>query len=502
MDFSDQIDVLKTTEHKSDGLLYIDSRGYLRFEPNIYPSIQIKTYTFFWRDNNAWRGPLNQGNINAVTRLFPNLTKDESIIRWEEKDSEEILLSPVAELSEAFPFQKEAIRFLVKRHKSMLCLAPGLGKTICAILAVKDLFGLTHSASVLIVSPLSLLQNWKKEIKKWAGDDAVIWHQNTSPDAQWIVTNYDTVRTRMTHVNSASTSKSRSVYRGYDFDILIIDESILIKNRKTQRTHAIKALAKNCKIVWMLSGSPTSKNYSDLWSQLNILDSTHFSAFWRFTENYCDVEQTQWGYQIYGNKKNAAAELHEDLEHIYYARTQQQVLPDLPDWIFKSLDIPMPKDQERVYGEMEETFVAQLTDDNALLAPNILTQMLRLIQLASNPILVEGKDVSAKWQAVIEMMQFVEKPVIIWTTFIETARRIRQQLEGKKYKVSELTGRTKKASRQNIVDAFQNDQIDAIIAHPAVGKFGFTLTRARTAIYLERSYNGDDYYQSLHRVRR
>ncbi len=232
------------------------------------------------------------------------------------------------------------------------------------------------------------------------------------------------------------------------------------------------------------------------------MDSKHFSAFWRFAENYCDVEQTKWGYQIHGNKKNAAAELHEDLEHIYYARTQKQVLPNLPDWIFDSFDIPMPKDQERVYGEMEETFVAQLTENDALLAPNILTQMLRLIQLASNPILVEGKDISAKWQAAIEMMQFVEKPVIIWTTFIETATRIRRQLEGKRFKVSELTGRTSKASRQNIVDSFQRGQTDVIVAHPAVGKFGFTLTKARTAIYLERSYNGDDYYQSLHRVRR
>jgi hypothetical protein len=65
-----------------------------------------------------------------------------------------------------------------------------------------------------------------------------------------------------------------------------------------------------------------------------------------------------------------------------------------------------------------------------------------------------------------------------------------------------MTGETPPELRQDIVDNFQAGNLDILIAHPAVGKFGLTLTKARTAIYVERSFNGDDYYQSLYRFRR
>ena len=92
-------------------------------------------------------------------------------------------------------------------------------------------------------------------------------------------------------------------------------------------------------------------------------------------------------------------------------------------------------------------------------------------------------------------------PVILWTNFLLTAQHLAEKLK-KKYSVGVLTGDTPAAIRQDIVEQFQANNLEILIAHPAVGKFGYTLTAGRTAIYVERSYNGDDYYQSLHRVKR
>jgi SNF2 family DNA or RNA helicase len=150
---------------------------------------------------------------------------------------------------------------------------------------------------------------------------------------------------------------------------------------------------------------------------------------------------------------------------------------------------------------MEREFLADLPDGDIILAPIVLTQMLRMLQFASNPLLLEGEDCGAKWNAVEEMLEYVEKPVIVWTNFIMTADLLSQRL-GRKYRVDCLTGKTPSLDRQGIVDKFQNGELDVLVAHPAVGKFGLTLTQAKTAIYLERSFNGDDYYQSLYRIKR
>jgi SNF2 family DNA or RNA helicase len=213
------------------------------------------------------------------------------------------------------------------------------------------------------------------------------------------------------------------------------------------------------------------------------------------------VEKSQWGTHIIANQPDAMQKIKENTRDIYHARTQDQVL-DLPEFIFESVAVPMENGQEKAYSTMEDEFFAELPEGDVLLAPNVLSQLIRLIQIASNPILIGGVNESNKWKYAVEMLDYIDLPVIIWTNFINTAESIVNQIKAAKFRAASLTGRTPPIERQNIVDNFQNGNLDVIVAHPGVGKFGFTLTAARTAIYLERSYNGDDYFQSLHRIRR
>jgi len=215
---------------------------------------------------------------------------------------------------------------------------------------------------------------------------------------------------------------------------------------------------------------------------------------------YCDIETTQWGTKVSGNQPDAIERLQKDTKDIYFCRTQEEVL-DIPDWIFDTIEVEMGKSQYKVYAQMEAEFLAELHEGDYILAPNVLSQMIRLLQFASNPILLDGVDDGAKWNAVEEILEYEELPAIVWTQFIKTAELMYDKLS-KKYRVAVLTGQTKADQRQTIVDNFQAGKLDIIIAHPAVGKFGLTLTAARTAVYMERSYNGDDYYQSLYRVKR
>ena len=498
-----------------DGLLRIN-KNTLEFVPNIYPTSQLSSYGFIWNARNyrnLWSSFVSRDKINAVIRVFPNTIKDKSVLDWEKLQdsytdpSENDSIYGTGDLLDK---QKETIQYMLSHNRALLGLAPGTGKTVCALHAARLLGGIT-----LIVCPLTLVRNWKREIKAWLDEDAEIWHgyiPNTEIDKYWYITNYETVLNHFVTydikrvLKNGKYRKERVNWRctfpvDNIFDNIVIDESILIKNRKAQRTKACETIAKNVRSAWLLSGAPIAKFYDDMWSQLHVLNPKVYSSYWRFAGTYCIVEQTKWGYNIAGNEKNAATILKEDLKDIYFSLSQEEVV-DLPDWIMDSYEIDMLKDQYKLYLEMEETFIAELPDGDIVLAPNILSQLTRLIQFASNPLLVGGPNLGAKWNAVPEILEYEKFPVIIWTNFIKTAECITKELLSLKHRVETLTGATSPHNRDKIVNEFQDGNIDIIVAHPAVGKFGLTLTRARTCIYLERSYNGDDYYQSLYRVKR
>jgi hypothetical protein len=460
--------------------------NYLTFFPNVYPSVQVKPLGFRWKGNpGRWEGPVRRSLIEGVQRLFSNIALDDSVIRYLEEDDKPVELSSTVHDSSLFPYQKEATAFEIKHKKCLMGLAPGTGKTASAIFAANEL----NPDKILVICPLSLTYMWKQQIKKWLNKEAVIWHgkiETWEEYDQWVITNYDTAVRN--HIDISNQK----------FPVLIMDESILLKNRKALRTQRMEFLARSADYVWLLSGSPISKFYDDMWSQLNIVDPSRFKSYWRFAENYCIVEQNQWGTAITGNQRDSTKRLKDDLSDIYFCRTMDEVL-DIPEWIFDTIPVPMGSGQYKLYDQMENEFLADLPEGDQLLAPNVLSQMTRLMQLSSNPLLVGGPDDGAKWRALTELLEFEEGPFLIWTNFIQTAHELEKRL---KCKTAMMTGETPSSLRQDIVDSFQNGDIEVLIAHPAVGKFGLTLTRARTAIYLERSFNGDDYYQSLYRFRR
>ena len=493
-----------------DGVIRTD-KNRLLFEPYVYPSTHVKAIGFRWAqdESKSWEIQLSLSALEQLQEMFQNCIIDKSVSDWLEELDKPVELSEITSKSELLMFQREAVGFMVKAERGLLGLAPGLGKTPISILAMKELGGRT-----LVVCPFPLLYNWRREIKKWADEESEIWHGFVGKgQANWVITNYETALSYMVKYDVKTTVKDGKKKRTkvnwrptkqFDFDNLIIDESVLIKNRKAQRSKAMYTLAnkvKKIKRVYLLSGSPITKFLDDMWHQFHVIDRKRFPSYWTFTKNYCVLQENYWGIKLVANQDGAAQRIKQEYRDIYFARTQDQVL-DLPDWIFDTMEIPMESKQSKMYYDMQENFIAELPDGDKLVAPNILSQMIRLIQLASNPALVGGPNESPKWYTVRDLLEFESLPAIVWTNFVDTAKALEAILRAKKYRTGMLIGETPKQTRDLIVQEFQKGLRDVIIAHPAVGKFGLTLTAAKTAIYVERSYNGDDYYQSLHRVRR
>lgn len=444
--------------------------------------------------------------IEAIEWLRDNVGKlslSKEVYAWMQAASSVYPIDPIPDLP-LFDFQLEAVGFLWRRPRAMLSLSPGLGKSLVSITGASIL---KNVKKILVVAPASLMYMWQSELHKW--DELLpykpvpqIWHgiKNIPPIVQevesdsklWIITNPETV------VNY------QAPFIREKFDLMILDESIYYKSRKSKRTKSMKELGKYIPRVWELTGAPANRMLDDLWAQFNILNPNSYRSYWRFADNYTLVDNSPWAKTVAANKKNAEELIKRRFRDIYFARSQEEVL-NIPDWLFTDMDIPMTKIQEKHYKDLEiflrSEFISEEDQHRIVSVDNHLAKVVRLIQSASNPVLLDGKNSSGKWEALNDLIPLYPAPYIVWTSFIKSAHLLAEQLSKQGLKTAFMIGETKPEDRQSIVDSFQAGKMDALVLGQAVGSFGHTLTAAGTAFYPERNFDGS-YFQSLHRVRR
>lgn len=463
-------------------------------------------------DLGAWAFPKYIHNATAIQETFGSwgLKESDAFTRWQNDTTEPAQIDMDDDTqrvyAQLYPFQQEAVNALVadrwNHHGNLLALSPGLGKTVVALTAAKSI----RPNRALVVAPLSLLEVWRGEMERWFGQDFVkgvdVVH-GTNPDglARWVVTNYETV----------TLGKNAESFRDLKWDVIILDESVMVKNRQTKRFEAMKALRTRASRIWLLSGSPITRHPSDLWAQFHLIDPKAFRSFWRFTNRYCVVDETVWGKQIVGSSER---DIQSDFRDLLFVRHQEQVLPDLPDMIFQNITVELTKQQRTLYNEMEKEFIAVLSETEEIDAPTKLTQLLRLQQITSSVANISDEpthDSSAKHDALMTLLdaEDIEFPLLIWTHWSPGARALSRRLDKSGYRSSLIQGDMNDTARREAFAGFRGSKdrtdsanTDVLILSLGVGKFGHTLNRTKTVVYLDKTWNADDYIQSLHRVKR
>jgi SNF2 family DNA or RNA helicase len=132
--------------------------------------------------------------------------------------------------------------------------------------------------------------------------------------------------------------------------------------------------------------------------------------------------------------------------------------------------------------------------------------LLRLVQVASNPLLVDesyggepGKLPVAR--RLIERALADGSKTILWTNFVANADWLGRQFRESGCVV--VHGSKSIADRNEALDRFKKDsEIKVLVATPASAKEGLTLTVANYAVFFDRSFSLDDYLQAQDRIHR
>jgi len=533
--------------------------------PPKYPSTEVKDVLGgrYDKSKKAWRLPPTSLNMMTLVDWYgekflngaPNVVRDLAVSDWGFANWDTGIHSDLEKRAhrhphwdELYDFQREAVEYIVcNPHRGcILALSPGLGKSPTSIVAA-DVLG---AKKVLVVAPLTLARNWLAEWEKWASMYRS-WSRATAgekdPKTECVITNFETLFEPMfvdengeewtypiiegKELRTPSAQKvwvqsgpkkrnpktgkdipvrkrkiePRGSYFSKDWDVIIIDESVLLKNRKAVKVDVLQKMAQYSKQVWLLSGSPTSKFRSDLYPQVKTIMPRGFTSYWRFADFFCTIDRNQWGWKIDGDRPDHDPQKY--LKDFMFVRNQKDVLDQLPDYIYDPIEIELEPQQRKAFTDMMNDMVTQLEDSEKKVTADIkLAQMTRMQQITSNLVNIGGKRVSAKEKLLFELLEQgdIEFPMIVWCWWIPTAQSVYKMVyeHFPSLFVDYVVGDMDSEQKDETIAAYRDGDIDILVLQMGVGKFGHNLQNTRTVFYHDRSYDADAYIQSLRRVRR
>ena len=136
----------------------------------------------------------------------------------------------------------------------------------------------------LIVCPVTLMNNWRKEFRKWLGTDRLGVY--VFDDSKKLITNF--TQSKSYHVGIIGYEKLRTLVedlkKGPGIDIVVADEGHRLKTAKNKSAQAIKSLNISRRVI--LSGTPIQNDLSEFFMMVDFVNPDLLGSFKRFTKEF------------------------------------------------------------------------------------------------------------------------------------------------------------------------------------------------------------------------
>lgn len=390
-----------------------------------------------------------------------------------------------------FNHQKVALAHMRINNAFALFMEQGTGKTIPTLVRIAELLVDGTIDDALVIAPKSTMGAWERDIEIFHDDVQRILNEKVT------IINYDRVWRTRKGVNAFDK----------EWGAIVLDESHFIKNRTSKRSDFILRLGTKAKYRYILTGTPIGNGQMEnIWSQYCFLDpyihrkkpySNIFGgSYYKFLDRYAVLNK------YYRPSTYVRVDELQDIiaDHSYRVMKNECLdLPEkLPDELIK---VDLKAEERKLYKQIEKDGAIL---DHEIIADNPFTRMLAMRQIASGFLTDNDGELiplkTEKLTVLDELIEGMEKKLVIFAEFKHSIRSIEDLLKKKKVKHVTLDG---DQSNKNIWRDFQSDEsIRVIVCQYQSASAGIDLFAADTTIYFEPTLRSTTLEQSRDRIHR
>ncbi|ETI19661.1 hypothetical protein G647_08673 [Cladophialophora carrionii CBS 160.54] len=450
------------------------------------------------------------------------------------------------------PHQREGVKFLyecvmgLKDFDGQGCILAdemGLGKTLTTISLLWTLLRQNPVfrdppvvRKALVVCPVSLIRNWKREFKKWLGRD------------QLGVLEFDEKRTRLSdfdgrvfQVMIIGYERLRMVAddlaKSHSIDIVICDEGHRLKTMKNKAAQAIESL--NTKRRVILSGTPIQNDLGEFFSMVNFVNDGVLGSPKGFIRDYEKPIMRSRQPDATADEIERGQEASEDMSRItspFILRRTADILSDFlpPKTEYVLFCKPTPA-QAKIYRNV----IRSPMFHSALRSPDTAFQLITILKkLCNSPALMDpmsGNDdatpssslvalndmlpdgfsrlyqnsVSSKIRLLDQLLQQIhrttDEKVVIISNYTSTLNLIEQLARNSNYESLRLDGSVPAKKRQALVDQFNQSppaKSFLFLLSARAGGVGLNLIGASRLVLFDVDWNPATDDQAIARIHR
>ena len=370
---------------------------------------------------------------------------------------------------ELMPFQLEGVKALLERRRILLADDMGLGKTLQVIVALRVLFLRGEIESALVVAPSSVLDQWRRELLKWAPDLRAMVIRGSVADRSWqwatpvhvALVSYDTLR-------SDFSDSPVSPVGGRTWDVVVSDEAQRIKNRNPT-SDAVKSLRRLRS--WALTGTPVENDEEELASIMEFVDHEDGESLRRYS---------------------AGPVLRSRHRELQLRRRKEDVLEDLPPKIVVKIPVELGPAQRRSYDRAEREGIVHLRElGRDVRVQHVLELITRLKQIC-NAEPETGE--SVKFEEIcgrIEALAAEGNRALVFSQYRTSGFGVEAVAEAlREFRPLTFTGAQSPEERRDIINRFwRDDEHKVLVVSLRAGGVGLNLQEASYVFHLDRWWN-------------
>jgi SNF2 family DNA or RNA helicase len=262
-----------------------------------------------------------------------------------------------------FDYQVGAAQIALRRFRGrgLLCDEVGLGKTIEAGLVLKEYLARNIVQRVLIVTPASLVEQWREELA--AKFDLPDFTSTADPEFRAAGAGaWERYPHLIASLATARRAENRAILARIPFDLVIVDEAHHLKNRASASWKFINELQR--KYILLLTATPVENSLDELYNLITLLKPGQLSTPREFRKQFVVKGDPR-------QPKNRG-QLRELLGNVMVRHSRSQVNLKLPPRQATTIRLQLTPSEADFYSEVSNIVRKQL---RGLLTPTAAAEI-------------------------------------------------------------------------------------------------------------------------------